>query len=314
MRIKLGFLVLCAGWVATLVRIWPSDRWPLIAVLAYIPSLLVLCASLLNFVWIRSINHHKRRATWLYLNWLLIVCTFLLVAVDNRQFFRSSNLTFSEKSLRILHWNVWGSRNGYEQIAAEIRRHQPAVICLSEPILRPSKQDFPPYDHFLGGSWQTWGKGNMLVLSKLPFTKRESFGNEDMKGMYLEIPGNAHLSLLFLDVDPDLMHFRRHAFNRLSRFMAQKCWNPTVILGDFNTPAHSFSLQEVFSGDYNDGYFSAGRGIGYTWAFWMPMVRIDLIYVRHDQKLFRYEAFSSRLSDHRMHLIDIDLNPSKNIR
>lgn len=314
MKIKLAFLVLCGSWIATLVRIWPSDRWPLIAVLAYIPALLLLIAGLFNLILISSMNQHHRRARWLYLNWLLIVSNFLLVAADNRQFFRSSNSIFSEKSLRILHWNVWGSRNGYERIAAEICRHQPAIVCLSEPILHPLKQDYPRYDHLLGGSWQTWGRGNMLVLSKLPFTKREFFGDQYMKGMYLEIPCNPPLSLLFLDLDTDLTHFRRQAFNRLSHFMAEKRWNPAVILGDLNTPAHSFSLQEAFLRDHNDSYFSAGRGIGYTWAFWLPMARIDLIYVRHDRKVFGYEAFSSRLSDHRMHLIDIDLNPSADIR
>lgn len=309
MKTKLAFSVLCGGWIVILVRIWPSDRWPLLAVLSYIPSLLILCAALLNLIWINAVHKNRRHTSWLYLNWLLIVCAFLLVAVDNRQFLRSPKS--SQNGFRILHWNVWGSRKGAERIASEIRRLKPAIVCLNEPILHPSKQDFPPYDRLLGGNWNKRGNGNMLILSKLPFMKSEFFGDDDLKGMYLEIPG---LSLLFLDVDPDLTHFRRQSFHRLFHLLSERRWKPAIILGDLNTPAYAFSLREAFSLDYHDSYFLAGHGTGYTWAFWLPIVRIDLIYVRRDRTVFRYEAFASRLSDHRMHFIDIDLPRSPDIR
>jgi hypothetical protein len=314
MKTKLAFSVLCFGWIVTLVRIWPSDRWPLIAVLAYIPSLLVLLIGLLCLIWIKFINQPNRRPIWLYLNWLLIIFTFLLVAADNRQFFRSPNSPVSGKNFRILHWNVWGSRNGYKPIATELRRHHPDLICLSEPILHPSEEDYPPYEYLLGDKWHTLGEGNMLILSKAPLKRIGSFRDDTIKGMFVETSTGASFKTLFLDVDPDLRHFRREVFHILSRLLAEKAWQPDVILGDLNTPALAFSLYETFLRDYNDTYFSAGSGIGYTWPTWFPMVRIDLIYVRHGRPVFRYEAFSSSLSDHRMHLIDIDLRPPQDIR
>jgi endonuclease/exonuclease/phosphatase family metal-dependent hydrolase len=308
MKSKLVHLVLWGSLITLFARFWPSDRWPLTAVLAYTPSFLILIAGLLNFTLIRTSTAGSFRIVR-HLNWLLIVAAFLLLVADNRQFFRSTNPASSNHKLRILHWNVWGSRNGFRKISEEIRKHQPSIVFLSEPILHPFNEPYPDYQHTLGGTWYAWGKGNLLILSKYQFERKETLNDPVLKGMYVTVTANQTFHLLFVDLDPDLRNSRPEAF----RILALQKWKPDVILGDLNTPAAAFSLKETFSRDYSDSYDLAGHGLSYTWPSWFPIARIDQIYVRKGLQISLYAAHSSRLSDHRMHWIEIDQHPAVDI-
>lgn len=70
---------------------------------------------------------------------------------------------------------------------------------------------------------------------------------------------------------------RREALGNLVDALAETRGMPTLVAGDFNTPAGS-SLLEPLKQGFRDGFEQAGWGFGYTWPSRLPGLRIDQVY------------------------------------
>jgi endonuclease/exonuclease/phosphatase family metal-dependent hydrolase len=100
---------------------------------------------------------------------------------------------------------------------------------------------------------------------------------------------------------------RRLEAEETVRFIAEHAQRPLIIVGDFNTPANSTLLTDVWNG-YTNAFDAAGWGYGYTspcntgrlWPANTPWLRIDHILCDDAWQVHRCAIGKSAGSDHRL--------------
>lgn len=79
---------------------------------------------------------------------------------------------------------------------------------------------------------------------------------------------------------------------------------PDLIVGDFNTPRGSASL-DALCGELENAFDDAGRGSDFTWPRRFPLYHIDQIFLRRPLRAVAYDVRDPGISGHRMQLIEI---------
>ncbi len=276
------------------------DRYPWYALVSYDPSLLLFSAGVLSYL-ISRWNHFRLKSI---LSVLLMSLSLFQLGRDNSRLLRfSEKLNQRQDTVRILHWNVWQNRMGVEKIAAEIMKQQPQVICLNE-ARSGIESGIPKYPEYLGGNWYELSDQNLIILSRSPVKKLKVLRCGGVRSLHVSIQGELPFTLLLVDVRSDIRYFRREAMEHLWSHLED--WNPTpdLILGDFNTPVDSFSVQSTLGLMYTDAYRIAGNGVAYTWPSWVPSMRIDLILARTPESVLEHHIGFTTLSDHRWQWVD----------
>lgn len=188
-------------------------------------------------------------------------------------------------------------------MAKEIKQQRPDIICLNEPRLKGSSQ-LPPYSRLIGGAWHQVEGGNLLVLSKDPLVKLDRFGKLGIQGLGVMILSEKPFTILLVDVRSTPSLYRKSVLEELTYNMGKWDSPPDLVVGDFNTPAGSFSVQNTIEKHYTDSYEIAGTGLAYTWLSWMPFMKIDFIFARNPKLVLRHRTGYTVLSDHRWQWID----------
>jgi hypothetical protein len=83
---------------------------------------------------------------------------------------------------------------------------------------------------------------------------------------------------------------------------------PDVILGDFNIPAHSASLDSIREG-LSDAYSEAGSGYNATFPRRYPLWRLDQIFVGRDVHAVGYQTRDMGSGTHLLQMADIAAGP-----
>lgn len=289
--------------VTALGKFWPSDRYFWFALVSYVPPLLLLGAGVLCY-WISRRNHLRLDS---FLSVLLMSLALFQLGRDNNRLFRSSKtLNQNHEVIRVMHWNVWQNRMGMGRIVAQIAEQQPQVICLNE-ARTGIDSGIPRYSKILGGEWYELSDQNLIILSRRPVKKLKVLRCEGVRSLHVSIQAEHPFTLLLVDVRSNINFFRRGALEHL--WSHKKDWNPPpdLILGDFNTPVDSFSVQSTLGSMYTDAYRIAGNGVAYTWPSWVPIMRIDLILARTPDSVLRHHIGFTTLSDHRWQWVDYQL-------
>jgi len=302
---RAGFFLLALTiffFVTALTKIWPSDRYPGIALLSYVPSpILFAVGGLLVLFQKRGLKAGRVLAL------ILVVVSAFFIARENKHLFRSTKeiAGTSHTKIRILHWNVWQGTMGPEKIAKEMQEQHPDVICLNEPRLDVTWQ-MPPYAKLMGNSWYEASHANLLILSRFPIQKLEGFGWVGIQGMRVMIQSSKPLYILLIDVRSSPLLFRTTILKALARNL--KSWDPPpdIVTGDFNTPKGSYSFESLEK-EYGEGYNIAGSGLAYTWVSWIPFMKIDFIFARNPSSILKYQDGYTILSDHRWQWMDYQL-------
>ncbi|WP_203257491.1 endonuclease/exonuclease/phosphatase family protein [Hyunsoonleella ulvae] len=73
----------------------------------------------------------------------------------------------------------------------------------------------------------------------------------------------------------------------------------TVILGDFNLPYDSKLFSNI-KADFNHAFSEKGNGFRETWAFNLPILSLDYIWVSKDLNVKQYKKIHTFKSDHNM--------------
>ncbi len=275
MRTARGLVV--ASLVPLGAALWPSDRFPVVAVVAYIPPILSgLAAAAALFVFARR----SAPLGWTAAGLAALILAITAVAVDNRNLLTPAP---AARGLRVVHWNV-AHRT---KTAAELDALDADVICLSE-----APRDWkPPSD------WHAERQGLLVVLARTPLSRLGAVDAPGLNGLHVTAEGR---SILLLDVTASPFVHRRGALARLA-------WSspPDLVVGDLNTPAGSFSLREALGG-FDDAYRRAGRGPGYTWPSLLPLMKLDHVLVRPELKVLDYTTGFSLSSDHRFQRVVLE--------
>ena len=73
---------------------------------------------------------------------------------------------------------------------------------------------------------------------------------------------------------------------------------PVIVCGDFNDPPTSYAYRTVSKG-LTDAFFRKGRGLGFTYAGYIPLLKIDYVLCSKEiEVLDCYVNRSTRFSDH----------------
>jgi endonuclease/exonuclease/phosphatase (EEP) superfamily protein YafD len=290
--------------IVSLIKIWPSDRYLQLALVSYIPSPFLFAVSLALIFTAKRFRELGKFCVIFTL--ISLVIALSLIIYENRPLFHFSGKIVREGPVvRVMHWNVWQNRRGVESLAIEINKQQPQVICLNEARSRVT-HTIPQYSSYLRGTWYDCQDGNLVVLSRSPIQKLKALRDFGTQWLHVSIQSEHPFTLLLVDLRSTFTLFRRESLEHL--LSHKKDWNPPpdLILGDFNTPVESFSVQSTLGSFYKDCYQIAGSGIGYTWPSFMPMMRIDLILARDPQSILRHHIGFTTLSDHRWQWVDFE--------
>jgi len=80
--------------------------------------------------------------------------------------------------------------------------------------------------------------------------------------------------------------------------------NPDLIVGDFNIPRGSASL-DILCADLENAFDDAGRGTDSTWPRRYPLVHIDQVFIRRPLRAVTYDVTDPGISGHKMQLLEI---------
>lgn len=192
---------------------------------------------------------------------------------------------------------------GPENVAREIHEQQPDIICLNEPRLK-GKFVMPPYSRLIPGSWHQITRQNLIVLSKYPAVELKGFWWHGMQTVRVKVLNDKPFTLLLVDMRSSPLLFRESVLEELCSDMEEWDSLPDLVVGDFNTPADSFSFQNTIEKRYTDSYKIAGSGLAYTWMSWFPFMKIDFIFARNPKSVLRHRTGFTVRSDHRWQWID----------
>lgn len=81
---------------------------------------------------------------------------------------------------------------------------------------------------------------------------------------------------------------------------------PTIVCGDFNDVPNSYSYFTI-KGNLQDAFLKKGAGIGRTFQFISPTLRIDFLFADKSLKIDQFTKLDYKYSDHYPQLMDVSL-------
>ena len=176
--------------------------------------------------------------------------------------------------------------------------------------------------------------GGNVVFSKYPIQKvdeESGFGQENTYGIMVAVDAgekgrfyvaNVHLlSYMITDNEIDLLlssaerqkldtlgktllHKLNFAFQRRSEELKQVLEGmpvvdaPVLVCGDFNEPPLSYNYNQMRMAGFEDAFTKVGRGIKPTYAWKLPLLRIDYVWVDDKVTPLNFERCRFKASDH----------------
>ena len=122
--------------------------------------------------------------------------------------------------------------------------------------------------------------------------------------IHAEVRGHL-LTILQVDVAPQPFRRRIYAFTELAAIIRPHLGENVLVLGDFNTPRESVSLDPLRA-EMTQAFESAGDGLAETWPMPLPVLSLDQIWSgRRLRPVWCEHGYSAR-SDHRAVIADFD--------
>ena len=82
---------------------------------------------------------------------------------------------------------------------------------------------------------------------------------------------------------------------------------PIIICGDFNDTPLSYTYHRIKKAGFVDGFVESGRGIGYTYAGKLPMLRIDYVWGNERIQPKSFKRIKHKGSDHYPVMLDFNV-------
>lgn len=298
--LALPWLAWCLWLVGQLAR----DATWLTGLCFYIPS----PALLLGLVIGATISWRKkrRRAASLLLAPTLLVSIFVL-GIENRLIGTRPALnnegTSSDPTLRLVHWNVFSGKLGWDSIQDTLRATGADLCILSEV---PDELNAAEFARSFGEEYTAVRRKNLAVIARGELEPPEWLHNEGrfrVFGVCWHSPAGT-CRVVVADLPADLLVKRDPLLRRVAQSMIR--WRADLVAGDFNAPRRSRALCPLPRG-FVHAYDVAGRGYSATWPVPAPLYAIDHCILGERVQALRYDLQSSLRSDHRMQVLDFEL-------
>ncbi|MBI2479710.1 MAG: endonuclease/exonuclease/phosphatase family protein [Planctomycetia bacterium] len=180
-----------------------------------------------------------------------------------------------------------------------LKSQSPDVIGLVEvdssdsDVLVRWRAAFPEYE-------LTEPQGGLLLLSKGRITGDidGSLGDSGhYKHVTIEVDGG-ELHVFIVDIKSDPLMTRREPLGRLAEITSALGNQPTLVMGDFNTPGDSVHF-DALRRTFDNAFESRGSGYSPTWPIPVPVLQLDHIWVNRRIILSHCTAKWTLSSDHR---------------
>ena len=235
-----------------------------------------------------------------------------------------NNLSVMSFNVRLFNKYNWKpNKTTKEDIIDFIHKESPDVLCIQE-YSRGKPIKLNGYDDF-NGRFVKNVKGGHAIFSKLPIINSGSLEFEDtnnnavfadvVKGKDTIRVYNVHLQSAKINTEIDYINsqYSRDVFikrvkwafqkqqSQVEKFLKHKskCPYKTIVAGDFNNTAFSYSYKKILGDDLVDTFEKAGNGFGKSFDIKFFPLRIDFILADKRFKVNGFKTYSDiNLSDH----------------
>ncbi|MDG1897377.1 MAG: hypothetical protein P8J37_20975 [Fuerstiella sp.] len=116
--------------------------------------------------------------------------------------------------------------------------------------------------------------------------------------------GDHDVALIVCDLPSRPYHRRSESIQRVTRIAAKSSDQPSVIVGDMNTPVDSVHFQQLRS-RYRNAFAAGGHGYHATWPMPLPVIAIDHCWVSRHINVAACRLKWTFSSDHRPIVADL---------
>jgi len=266
---RCAWVALAAGWLALLSRL-PGDRWLPAAVISYgSPWLLTGAAGLAAFFLLRP--------SW---KWLALPVLGFAVQAGWRSLDPGKGTAAAVPAFTAATWNAAHCLAAHPQhwdFPADLTVITETGDFDGEGGGRTSTLDDFRSRH-PGMEWQRYGDGLTLGV-RGRILAHESFGDPRyLRCVRAEVvtAGGHAIDVILVDIRSQPWLSRRPS---LEAIFEKACrGRPTLVMGDFNTPAESMLLDKATAGRFLAAHESPVRGFRETWPWGIPLLTLDQIW------------------------------------
>ena len=268
-RFPPGWLFLLAGWLGMLSR-WPGDRWTATAIVHYAsPWLLIGAAGLAAFL--------RLQPSW---KWLALPVLGFATQAGWRSLDPATAPGRAAPTFTAATWNA----------ARTLARHPEhwrfnadvTVITETGPFHGEGGRARARWDDFTRRhpdlAWQRFGNGLTLGV-RGRILGHEALGDPGFLRCVraeVELASGPALDVILVDIRSQPWLSRKAPLRTVFREAFRG--RPTLVMGDFNTPADSHLLEQAVAGRLKPAHESATPGFRETWPWGIPLLTLDQIW------------------------------------
>jgi endonuclease/exonuclease/phosphatase family metal-dependent hydrolase len=122
------------------------------------------------------------------------------------------------------------------------------------------------------------------------------------------------------NTDEGMVENSKNIFSKLKRGVIYRCRQadvvrqtlqqspyPYLLTGDFNDVPNSYTYFTIRGNDLQDAFLATGLGVGKTFSYIAPTLRIDYVFTTHDFSIRQFNRIIKNYSDHYMLVTDVEL-------
>ena len=288
--LALVILVACAWLVGDTSLWWQRLSW-IPAVLLLPPLVLALVLA----IWVQGRGGSVLRAFL----WLGLLFVGAWVCGVDYGAFRARPEQVGD--LELVHWNagsLWGLQVT-DPVVEEVRALDPDLLIITNPGTRLWSSASRTFSE----SWPYTARNYAAhVLCRFPIrTCRPILSAAGSQVVLIELEvQDQSLRIWAVDLPSDPTLVRRTLFDDLAdRLESLQLDPPDLVLGDFNVPLNSVSLQRAFPSMAN-AFDQVGVGWHGTWPSEFPLWQLDQVLLGARVEGIRYQVFPSSHGAHRI--------------
>ncbi len=238
-------------------------------------------------------------------------------------------MSYNVRLFNVYKWN--GQYYTLNKIYNLVQSRQPDILCMQEFLDNKKIKSIDRftllYPHYVITNQEKTYSYGQVIFTKYPVLNTGYLTNDGhYYGIYadLNINGqtvrviNVHLrSVSFAYQEYNTIDSLKFNNKRLSRLLKKLTSGykvrqeeakqisalvdtteyPVILCGDFNDTPVSYTYTKI-SRRLKDAFTVAGLGIGNTYAYYLPILRIDYIFYSNDLHLLDFSRIKIKLSDH----------------
>ena len=236
---------------------------------------------------------------------LSLVVAVVLMPVWYAQNHVRSPCVHEDSSFEVLFWNVGRGRGGWDTIVSKIQKADADIIAVVEAgFLYPDPVSY--WGRRFPGYSVSVAPNGLVVMARGEVSDRNVY--ELGKRSWCEVVEldfrGRRLRVVVVDIEASLLIRRRDLFREVNRIVGVAPHQPTLLMGDFNTPGSSIWFDRLRE-DYSNLFEESGTGFLATWPTIAPILAIDHIWLSSQLESSCVRKEMSSTSDHTMLLGEI---------